>query len=61
MKSKDASLLGAAFEALRKFSEGRAEIAIRLLADRLARETDENMRAAITFTLRRAEDEGEGE
>ncbi len=54
-RSKDASLLGAAFDALRHLSEGQAEIARRLLSERLKKETDDTMRAAISFTLARAE------
>ncbi len=54
-RSKDASLLGAAFDALRHVSEGQAEIARRLLSERLKKETDDTMRAAISFTLARAE------
>ena len=54
-RSRDASLLGAAFDALRHVSEGQAEIARRLLSDRLKKETDDTMRAAISFTLARAE------
>ncbi len=54
-RSKDASLLGAAFDSLRHVSEGQAEIARHVLAERLKKETDDTMRAAISFTLARAE------
>jgi hypothetical protein len=54
-RSKDASLLGAAFDALRHASEGQAEIARRVLSERRTRESDDTIRAAITFTLARAE------
>ena len=57
-RSRDASLTGAAFDALRHVSEGQAEIARRLLSERLQKETDETMRAAISFTLARAESDG---
>jgi HEAT repeat protein len=57
-RSRDASLTGAAFDALRRVSEGQAEIARRLLSERLQKETDETMRAAILFTLARAESDG---
>jgi HEAT repeat protein len=52
-RSKDASLVNAAYDALTRIS--RAEAALQALTLRLARETDETMRAAISFTLARAE------
>jgi HEAT repeat protein len=52
-RSKDASLVGAACDALRRMNQ--AETALESLTRRLARETDETMRAAISFTLSRTE------
>jgi HEAT repeat protein len=52
-RSKDASLVSAACDALRRMK--KADVALDALTHRLARETDDTMRAAISFTLSRTE------